>query len=44
MLMKVLFFFFILIGCSCFFGVDFLGMLFINNDDDDDFVGIVFSY
>lgn len=33
-----------LTGGSRFSGVDFSGTLFINNDDDDDFAGIVFSY
>lgn len=33
-----------LTGRCRFSGVDFSGTLFINNDDDDDFAGIVFSY
>lgn len=33
-----------LTGYARFCGVDFSGTLFINNDDDDDFAGLVFSY
>ena len=31
-------------GMTRFSGVDFSGTLFVNNDDDDDFAGLVFSY